>query len=299
MSNEVSFLIAFATVFGASEAIKHIQSQARKKEHRSRKNNLVVHCLKSCQYSSMLEGRRVVLSGDKLYIDTGTRHDEVFGHPFAGYYLPYSNPNPSPDSDSTHTNTNTNSNASGLVSTICDEPPVMNWIYVDRWSHELKFGNRAWADDNWPVPWDCTRQDRRLTFGGWEGFCAVKEEGRFWALYFDVDGDGLRTKVPEGTPVLEVVLLRVEMRTPKPVPLPEKKEEEKEKKVPDGGSDKGNGYGGKSTGEGIQTSAAGGGGDDDDGHGNGGVQGAGNDEDSGLAPMTPPPEEPLESPPVD
>ena len=68
MSNEVSFLIAFATVFGASEAIKHIQSQARKKEHRSRKNNLIVRCLKSCQYSSMLESRRVVLSGNKVGI---------------------------------------------------------------------------------------------------------------------------------------------------------------------------------------------------------------------------------------
>jgi hypothetical protein len=143
----------------------------------------------------------------QLYIDTGTHHDEVFGHPFTGYYLPY------PES-----------NASGLVSTICDEPPVMNWIYVDRWSYELKFGNRAWADDNWPVPWDCSRQDRRLTFGGWEGFLAVKE-GDFWALYFDVDEDHLKGKVAEGTPVLEVVLLRVEMRIPKPEPPPQKQPE--------------------------------------------------------------------------
>lgn len=66
MSNELTFLIAFATVFGASEAIKNIQSDARRKEHRSRKNNLIVRVLKSCQYSSMLEGRRVVLSGDKV-----------------------------------------------------------------------------------------------------------------------------------------------------------------------------------------------------------------------------------------
>lgn len=66
MSNELTFLVAFATVFGASEAIKHIQSDARRKEHRSRKNNLVVRCLKSCQYSPFLEGRRVVLSGEKV-----------------------------------------------------------------------------------------------------------------------------------------------------------------------------------------------------------------------------------------
>ncbi|KAI0417240.1 hypothetical protein F5X98DRAFT_375107 [Xylaria grammica] len=213
MSNELTFLVAFATVFGASEAIKHIQSDARRKEHRSRKNNLIVRCLKSCQYSSILEGRRVVLSGDKLYIDTGTHWAGEFGHPFAGYYLPY------PDSS-----------ASGLVSTICDEPPIMNWIYVDRWSYELKFGNRSWADDNFPIPWDCSRQDRRLTFGGWEGFLAVKE-GDFWALYFDVDEDHLKGKVAEGTPVLEVELIRFEMRITKPKPPPPEDKDDKEKAV--------------------------------------------------------------------
>ncbi|KAI1822026.1 hypothetical protein F4861DRAFT_422033 [Xylaria intraflava] len=251
MSNEISFLVAFAAVVGASEAIKQIQSDARRKEHRSRKNNLIVRCLKSCQYSSALEGRRVVLSGDKLYIDTGTHHDEVFGHPFAGYYLPY------PES-----------NASGLVSTICDEPPVMNWIYVDRWSYELKFGNRAWADDNWAIPWDCTRQDRRLTFGGWEGFLAVKE-GDFWALYFDIDDDHLKSKVAEDTPVLEIELLRVEMRVPKP-----------QKLEPKGGEDEGGktaAAGEKCNGDKLNPSAS----------------------QNGEGAYMTPPEEPLESPPVD
>lgn len=51
--------------------------------------------------------------------------------------------------------------------------------------------------------------------GGWEAFVAVKE-GSFWALYFDLDGDRLRSKVPEGTPVLELELRRIEMRVPKP-----------------------------------------------------------------------------------
>ncbi|KAI1075013.1 hypothetical protein F5B20DRAFT_417518 [Whalleya microplaca] len=190
----LTFLVAFSAVFGTSEAIKHIQSDARKKEHRSRKNHLLVRCPKSSQYSPLLEGRRVVLSGDKLYIDTGTNYDEPFGHPFAGYYLPY------PDTK-----------YSGLVSTICEEPPVMNWIYVDRETYELKFGTRPWAEPNWHGPFDCSRQDRRLTFAGWEGFLAVKE-GDFWALYFDIDQDSLHSKVEDGTPVLEIQLLRVEMR---------------------------------------------------------------------------------------
>ncbi|KAI0095418.1 hypothetical protein F4814DRAFT_443591 [Daldinia grandis] len=202
MSQPLTFLVAFSAVVGTSEAIRQIQSDSKRKEHRSRKNNLIVRCPKSSQYSPMLEGRRVVLSGDKLYIDTGTEHDQAFGHPFAGYFLPY------PDSK-----------YSGLVSTICDEPPIMNWIYIDRNTYEIKFGTRPSAQPNWPGPFDCSRQDRRLTFSGWEGFLAVKE-GEFWALYFDVDEDNLKSKVKSDALVLDIELLRVEMRV-----RPSKKEE--------------------------------------------------------------------------
>ncbi|KAI1422953.1 hypothetical protein F5Y12DRAFT_571768 [Xylaria sp. FL1777] len=275
MSNELTFLVAFATVFGASEAIKHIQSDARRKEHRSRKNNLIVRCLKSCQYSPILEGRRVVLSGEKLYIDTGTHYAQEFGHPFAGYYLPY------PDSS-----------VSGLVSTICDEPPIMNWIYVDRWSYELKFGNRTWADDNFPIPWDCSRQDRRLTFGGWEGFLAVKE-GDFWGLYFDVDGDHLKSKIAEGTPVLEIELQRVEMRLPKPPPPEDKEDKDKAEGTADANGAKGDGgANGEANGQAAQEAQQ-------------GEQGQQADPDKAdgstfqNGPYMTPPEEPLESPAVD
>ncbi|KAI1394389.1 uncharacterized protein F4822DRAFT_424868 [Hypoxylon trugodes] len=194
MSQPLTFLVAFSAVVGTSEAIRQIQSDARRKEHRSRKNNLIVRCSKSSQYSPILEGRHVVLSGDKLYIDTGTDYEQVFGHPFAGYFLPY------PDTK-----------YSGLVSTICDEPPIMNWIYVDRNTYELKFGTRPWAQPNWPGPFDCSRQDHRLLFAGWEGFFAV-QEGDFWALYFDIDEDRLESKVKKEMSILEVELLRVEMR---------------------------------------------------------------------------------------
>jgi hypothetical protein len=101
----------------------------------------------------------------------------------------------------------------------------MNWIYVDRDTYEIKFGTRPYAQPNLTGPFDCTRQDRRLTFAGWEGFLAVKE-GDFWALYFDVENNKLRTKVGEDTPVLEIELNRVEMRV-KPAP-PEKEAAEKE-----------------------------------------------------------------------
>jgi hypothetical protein len=68
MSQATTFVVAFAAVFGAAESIRNTQAQARRKEHRSRKNNLIVHCLKSSQYSSILEGRHIVLSGDQVRV---------------------------------------------------------------------------------------------------------------------------------------------------------------------------------------------------------------------------------------
>lgn len=64
----LSVLVAFGAVTGASEGIKASQAKARREEHRSRKNNLIVHVPKSSEYSQTLEGRRVVLSGDKVIL---------------------------------------------------------------------------------------------------------------------------------------------------------------------------------------------------------------------------------------
>jgi hypothetical protein len=55
----------------------------------------------------------------------------------------------------------------------------------------VKLGVRAYAEHNLNGPFDCTRQDRRLAFSGWEGLVAVKQKGGFWALYFAHDRDGL------------------------------------------------------------------------------------------------------------
>jgi hypothetical protein len=131
----------------------------------------------------------------QLYINTGSSNGSSFGHPFAGYYLPY------PDTK-----------YEGLVSTIMDEAPIMNWIYVDRDTYEVKYGVRADAQPNVTGPFDCTRQDRRLILEGWEGFVAVEEEDGLWALYFDFDDDGLKGKVGSERMVLEVELTRREKK---------------------------------------------------------------------------------------
>jgi hypothetical protein len=90
----------------------------------------------------------------------------------------------------------------------------MNWIYIDRETFAVKFGNRLDAEPHITGPFDCTRQDKRLTFDGWEGFYAVKTRD-FWSLYFDVEGDRLsclNEKFGEVEAILEVNLLRSEVR---------------------------------------------------------------------------------------
>jgi len=53
-----------------------------------------------------------------------------------------------------------------------------------------------------------------MTFDGWEGFMVVQEEKNVWALYFDVEDDGLKGKA-KGKRMLEVELARKERRKTK------------------------------------------------------------------------------------
>ncbi|KAH9864375.1 hypothetical protein J1614_010309 [Plenodomus biglobosus] len=194
----LSVLIATITapgLLGSQEAIRQSQSKEKREEHRARRCNLIATCIKSSQSSRDINGRPIVLRNGRLWIDTGTEDGSPLGHPYAGYYLPY------PDSK-----------YEGLVTTITDAAPIMNWVYIDRETHQVRYGVRADAQPNLTGPFDCTRQDRRLTFDGWEGWCAVEEVPGLWALYFDVDDDGLKGKVGREKKVLELELSRKEKR---------------------------------------------------------------------------------------
>ncbi|KAH8817465.1 hypothetical protein F5884DRAFT_779497 [Xylogone sp. PMI_703] len=196
-------LITCPALLGTSEAIRQGQQKDRKEEHRARRCNLIVRCLKPSRKSREIDHRYVVLRDSKLYINTGLEDDETsFGHPFMGYYLPY------PDSK-----------YEGLVSSIADNPPVMNWIYVDRDTYEIKYGIRKDAQPNITGPFDCTRQEHRLTLDGWEGFVAVEDENGLWALYFDFDDDGLKSKIGLDRMVLEIELIRTERKIKREVKL--------------------------------------------------------------------------------
>lgn len=114
----------------------------------------------------------------KLYINTPSL--PAGAHPFAGYFLP-------------HPSHSWGRLGEGLVSTISDDPPQLNWIYLDVNTHELKYGLRADCEDHLVGPWSCTPIGRRMTLEGWEGFMAVEEKkgSGIWEVCFDRDDDGL------------------------------------------------------------------------------------------------------------
>ena len=101
-----------------------------------------------------------------------------------------------------------------MVSTIQDDPPFLNWIYVDKDTYEVKYGTRKESEGHLLGPWSCTPIEKRATFDEWEGFVVVEEPERGWALYFDAEDDLLREKVPPHWRVVEVELVRKEMRIP-------------------------------------------------------------------------------------
>jgi hypothetical protein len=158
-----------------------------------------------------------------LYVDTAAAQLGVHhGWPFTGYYLPY------PSNQEKWKQAGWK--GEGMVSTIAPGPPYLNWVYVDSKTCEVKYGVRAEAEPHLVGPWDCTSQDRRLTFEGWEGFIAVQEDEDMdlWALYFDRGDDGLRGPGQigwESKRMLQVQIARVERAKTREMAVEERNEE--------------------------------------------------------------------------
>jgi hypothetical protein len=68
----------------------------------------------------------VVLRNNKLYVDTNistSGEGATPGHPFAGYYLPYPARQTRWKAEGLK--------GKGFISTIMDDAPMLNWVYVD------------------------------------------------------------------------------------------------------------------------------------------------------------------------
>lgn len=68
---------------------------------------------------------------------------------------------------------------------------MLNWIYADKETHELKYGNRSQSVDHVVGPWDWRDEETVVTLEGKTKFVAVEEDEGVWGLYFDRHRDGL------------------------------------------------------------------------------------------------------------
>jgi hypothetical protein len=122
-------------------------------------------------------------------------------HPFTGFYLPF------PTEDLQHRPIPYTPTL-GLVSTVASSTPSslasskqrskskpkLNWLYADRQTRELRYGQRADAKKHIVGPWDWTEDEEGLTLDGEESLVLVEEEsgGYGWAVYWDKDDDCLK-----------------------------------------------------------------------------------------------------------
>lgn len=112
-----------------------------------------------------------VLRGGRLWID----HPDypMPGHKFMGYYFTY-------PSEEKHL---------GMVSTIADDPPMLNWIYCDKDTGMVKHGGRQATIGHTIGPWYWSNDEVWLTLeGDTLQFVAVQdEETQRWCVYWDKD----------------------------------------------------------------------------------------------------------------
>ena len=170
------------TTIGVAEGI----SEGRKEkdpgteEERMRKFHLECFCEANGPKAKEIDGGHVALREEKLYILP--RHSvSNTSHLFEGFYIEYPDPErprPLP---------------LGLVSTISKDPPMLNWIYVDKNTREVKYGNRtqsrAHIVGSWG--WDAGEEGGAggLTLEGGEGAVAVEADGAWEIRWEDVDGN--------------------------------------------------------------------------------------------------------------
>jgi hypothetical protein len=198
-------VIAIPVVTGVAQGVEHQKKQNEEAANESRmwKFNCLVSCdTKDEIADEELNNAILVVRHDKVWVVPRDNDNKpvppVEGtepplHPFAGFYIQYPDESRFPPER-------------GLVSTISDDPPMLNWIYCDKSTYELRYSNRTGSMEHHVGVWDWTEDETRLNFDGWEGFIAIDEwdgkdedpntpwgkEGLRWAVYFDKDDNGLK-----------------------------------------------------------------------------------------------------------
>lgn len=132
-------LAAIPTVTGLSLAIsERSKPQTLQRERaRMRKFTMTCWCEGRSRGKAAIHDGRIVLGDGKMWIQSQKMKPSRPMYAFNGFYLDYPDderPPPAP---------------TGLVSMVSDHPPMMNWIYIDTETWEVKYGNRTMSRKHW------------------------------------------------------------------------------------------------------------------------------------------------------
>lgn len=177
-------IAAIPTTIGVAEGISEGRKEEEKdpatEEERMRKFNLECFCEANSQAAKGIDGGHVILRRDKLYIVPRSAVSGT-GHPFEGFYIEYPDPERPPPLPL------------GLVSTISKDPPMLNWIYVDKNTREVKYGNRTQSREHTVGSWGWDAGEEGgaggLTLEGGEGAVAVEADDGWEIRWEDEDGN--------------------------------------------------------------------------------------------------------------
>jgi len=171
-------LAALPTTIGIAEGIssRNKDKTAAADAEQMRKFTLSCFCNARSRKQHLIHTGRVVLRNQQLYIALSPPADSF---PFKGFYIAYPDPARTPVQ-------------LGLVTYVSDEPPALKWVYVDKGTRQLRYGNRTMSIEHEVGPWGFEAGEEGgaggVTFDGVEGAVAVEtEEG--WEVRWE-DGDG-------------------------------------------------------------------------------------------------------------
>ena len=171
------------TTIGVSEGIsrrdedKNAESSSAEEEQ-MRKFNLECYCENAKAKAALINGGRVVLKDEKVYIEP--RSSATNAHLLEGFYISYPDPDrPKPP-------------PLGMVSTISNDPPMLNWIYVDKETREVKYGNRTRSKAHIVGSWGWEAGEEGgaggVTLEGGEGAVAIETDKGWEVRWEDRNG---------------------------------------------------------------------------------------------------------------
>ncbi|KAJ5509975.1 Vacuolar protein sorting-associated VPS28 [Penicillium expansum] len=180
-------LTSIPTVTGVALASSEQRKANQRKEEARRmvKFNIVAECDGDTDDDRELNGMAVVVRDEKVYLadpDPSKRSPPAFTA--LAFYIEY----PEPE----ELKYLKRERGLGLPTYVQDNPPLLNWIYADTETHELRYGNRSQSVEQLVEPWDWCKNEKFISLeGNQNSFIAVEEEEGEWALHYDRDGDEL------------------------------------------------------------------------------------------------------------